>query len=91
MRDKAVHMNRASRAAAGRIGAYAGLLGAAHGVFEILQGNAVPTGYPVRKGNYVQVIGTNHPTLNEADGRVCAPPEGTRRNLPAFDLVKAAP
>jgi len=38
-------MNRATSAVAGIVGAYAGLLGAAHGVYEILQGNAVPTGY----------------------------------------------
>ncbi len=37
-------MNRATRLAASALGAYAGLLGIEHGVFEILQGNAAPDG-----------------------------------------------
>ncbi|MGD9093570.1 MAG: hypothetical protein PVF74_12040, partial [Anaerolineales bacterium] len=38
-------MNRATRTTSGIIGVYAGLLGAVHGVYEILQGNAAPTRY----------------------------------------------
>lgn len=59
------HMNKATRATASIFGLYAGFLGAVHGIFEVLQGTAAPSGIAI------SAIGA--PRQREAAWHACLP------------------